>query len=271
MPDEAETSEADLGAALANAVLQLGSRDVLDKGPWIGDLGVPESCAAQLADARRNQRCAILVTPARPPHRRLATAHLGVKGVVTVASHPVSRSGTSTGGLPLARRRDGRPPAHPARRLRRVRARQRAVPDLLLVGLVALGALRRRVRRRASTSAPAPRSRPFRRSAAASTCRRTARSCGLCRDHQETGATHPYRQRRRRARTRREARRRGRVAAHPASKAAKALGSTSSTWRGEAPQRVRTQFSPAHGRVPPLHVPRMRIPCVSPGCPAPRV
>lgn len=67
MPDEAkETSEADLGAALANAVhCELGSRDVtlVDKGLWIGDLSVPES--------------------------RLATAHLGVKGVVTVASHPV--------------------------------------------------------------------------------------------------------------------------------------------------------------------------------------
>ena len=34
-------------------------------------------------------RCGIRVTPTRPPHRRLATAHLGVKGVVTVASHPV--------------------------------------------------------------------------------------------------------------------------------------------------------------------------------------
>ena len=31
----------------------------------------------------------MLTTPARPPCRRLATAHLGVKGVVTVASHPV--------------------------------------------------------------------------------------------------------------------------------------------------------------------------------------
>ena len=51
MPDEAkETSEADLGAALANAVhCELGSRDVtlVDKGLWIGDLSVPESCAAQ--------------------------------------------------------------------------------------------------------------------------------------------------------------------------------------------------------------------------------
>ena len=51
MPDEAkETSEADLGAALANAVhCELDSRDVtlVDKGLWIGDLSVPESCAAQ--------------------------------------------------------------------------------------------------------------------------------------------------------------------------------------------------------------------------------
>ena len=61
MPDEAkETSEADLGAALANAVhCELGSRDVtlVDKGLWIGDLSVPESCAAQFG-GRTGQSCA---------------------------------------------------------------------------------------------------------------------------------------------------------------------------------------------------------------------